>query len=321
MPIGPGIHLPSVKTKGALGFLMERIARGAADRVWPKYCMQVDSATKTETYAFAGAIPRPHIEEGDRRFQGMMSHTYSLTDDAHELSFIIDRDSVDDDQTGTVQRRLGEVADACNIYEDELFALSISNGDVSGNNAYDGVVFFGDTRTIGNSANIDNGTTSAAASGTIPNAQEVLSAMEAIKAAMWNYEDDQGRPGMIRRAMSSIRIVAPATYERALTEAVNSTLMPNATTLTNTAVDNVWGRGLFEFDILPDLVEADEMVVCAVGGDTRPFVCQERQREWEVVIFDNPQDVADNRGVKVLCRKRIKFGYGEPRMAVLHTWS
>lgn len=321
MPYAAGFELPGVKTKGALGAIYERMAYGQANRIWPKYCLQVDSVTETENYAFAGALPVPQRLEGDRRFQSMIDHTYSLSDYEYELSFLIRRKSVDDDQTGTIQRRMNEVADACNAFEDLLFATLISNADVSGYSSYDGTTFFSDSHSVGLSGTIDNSTTSAAASGTIPNAQEFLSAMESIKAAMWNYADDQGRKGMIKGALSQIRVLAPATYERALMEAVNSTIMPNATTLTNTAIDNAWGKGICEFDILPFLVEADEMVVAAVGGETKPFICQERMRNWEVIIFDDAQSVADNHGIKVLCYKRMRFGFGEFREAVLHTWS
>jgi phage major head subunit gpT-like protein len=312
MPYASGFELPNVKTKGALGTFFESLAFGQAQRVWPNHCALVNATTETENHAFAGALPRPQRLLGDRRFQGMIDFTYSLADHEHELTFLIRRKSIDDDQTGTVRRRLQEIADACNIYEDALFGTLLTDGNVSGSNAYDGVVFHGDTRVIGSSANIDNNTTSAAATGTIPTALEMLAALNDVIGAMMRFQDDQGRVGMVRGSLAQIRLVVPPTYERPAAEAFRSNLLSSS--------DNPWGFGRANYDVLPDLSGDAEMFVNAVGGNTRPFIMQQRS-EWEIMIFDDPQSVADNHGVKVLCYKRFRFGYGEPRMSVLHTFS
>lgn len=305
------VNLSKISTAGAMGAFYERL--GSAPAVWRNHCQVIQSSTAVQPHAFAGSLPQPQELIGSRRMQGLLDFSQNITNLDYELTFLIGRNTLADDQTGTLRARLTEIADSLLYFEDELFSLKLENGNVAGNVAFDGTVFHGDTRVIGDSANIDNNLTSAAATGTIPTAAEFLDAMNTAIGAMWRYEDDSGRPGFARSAMSQLRVVIPPTYQRAAMEGLSSTLIANT--------DNVFGRGLAEFDVLPNLAGDTEMWVNAVGSSTaRPFIKQERE-PWEIRIINDPDLYAINNGLLVMCYGRFAFAYGDPRMSILHTFS
>ena len=299
----------------ASGAFFEGYSHGT--EVWPKYCQVINSDSDTERYSFPGALPQPRRMLDSRQFQGMLDFTFTIENYTYELSVSVKRESFEDDKTGLILDSFRRAGEAFKSWKDELFAQLLENGNVAGNTAYDGVVFHGDSRTIGSSGTIDNNTTSAASTGTTPTASELLDALNTnILALMWEYADDTGRPGMVKQAMSNIGIVIPSNMIRACAEAGNSTIIAsNATSTVGGTTDNVYGKNLFTYDVLPNLSSDAEMFVNAVGSVTKPFIMQQRT-PLQVEVKQDDMDV-----VKLLCRERFRFGYGEPRMSVLHTWT
>ena len=311
-----------LKIKGADQF---HLAMAKTPGTFRNYCTLVPSGTKTETLAWPGQLPIPRVMQGSRQFQNMKDFSLSLTNNTYEMSTVIPREALEDDQTGSLMQRLNDAGAAWENYKDYLFALLVSNGDVSGNTAFDGATYFNDSRTIGSSGTIDNSITSAASGGipdgTTPDAAEIKSGIAYAKAQMWKFEDDQGRAGFAAGALSSVRLLIPPTYEMAAAEAIRSTRVPSGDVPANSSVDNVFlGQMNIGYDINPHLVEADEMVVCAVGEYRKPFVYSERTGV-EIVFKNGADDIAENDGLMVLTRQRFVLTYGDPRLAVLYTWS
>jgi len=199
-------------------------------QVWPNHCMQTTSTTNSETYVFPGMLPVPRVLNNNRNFQNMNDYTFNLANTTYELSMIVNREHWEDDQTGLINQRFADFAEAWGTFKDSLFTTLLTDGNVSGSNGWDGVTFHQDSRTIGASATVDNNTTAAAATGTIPTAAELLTEMATIKALMGRYEDDQGRP-FNTSAIEKIRCVIPGSYERAFAEAMNSTLLAVASAM------------------------------------------------------------------------------------------
>lgn len=279
---------------------------------WQNHCQQETSDTNTENYAFPGMLPIPQEFLSSRSFQGMRDFNFDLANEEFEMSIIIARKHWEDDQTGLINARLTELAEAWGTFNNFRFTQLLTNGNVSGSNAFDGTIFHGDTRTIGASANIDNNTTSAAGTGTIPTAAELLTQLAVIIPLMQRYQDDQGRP-FNDAASAKVRCVIPPSYVRPFKEAIQSTLFGGGD-------DNPFGFGIAEFDVSNYLTADTEMFVQLVGSERMPFIYQKRT-ELEIVILDDVDNVALHNGVLVLTRIRDRFGYGEPRRSLLHTWS
>lgn len=295
-------------TKGAKNAFYDAIA--AAPATWRTHCQIETSDTATETYSFPGFMPDPRTFSGARQLQGLRDFTFNLTNNEYELSVLIGRKWFEDDQTGQINRRMVEIAEVFEQFKESQFATLLINGDVSGNNGWDGTTFYSDTRAIGDAANFDNNLTGAAATGTDPTAGEMLGFIRDCKTAMWEAQDDQGRP-FNNQAVSAIALVVPADFEKAAAEAINSTLISNTS--------NVYGSSLnASFTVSPYLTSNAEFYCDAVGAARMPFIYQERT-PVEIQMLTGAEDVALHNGVMVLCRQRYIMTYGEPRRSCLYT--
>jgi len=294
--------------KGAQRAFHERLAQ--IPTIWQNHCAVYDSDTAVEPHSFPGFIPKPREFLNGRQIQGIRDFTFNITNNEYELSIAINRKHFEDDQTGLIAERMREVAEVWGTFKDYLFAQMLINGATAGYTAWDGTVFFGDTRAIGGSANIDNATTSAATTGTIPTAGEFIADLKTIKALVRRYQDDTGRP-FNQLAVQNLRTIVPPSYEAAAFEALNAAFISQT--------ENVF-KGFSELDVCDYLTADTKMYITAVGAERKPFIMQQRM-PLEVIILDSADQVALHNAVLVLARERFVFAYGEPRRAVEHTYS
>lgn len=292
-------------------------AMKTAPSVWRNHTKSLPATTEVMPYAFLGFIPQPRQMIDGRKFVNINSFSFNVTNYEYELSFSILRKWFEDDQLGAIQSRINEVAAVVADYDDYLFAQMLINGGTSGYTGWDGTTFFSDTRVIGQSANIDNNTTSVAAAGdAIPTSLELLADISIIKPLMWAYQDDTGARPFNSIAAQKIRLIVPPTLDRPCSEAFSSNFI--------TQSDNPWGKGLCEYDItpyLPNGTTTQIMYASAIGDTERmPFIRADRM-PLEIVIDQTPEHVARANAVEVLCRWRAAFAYGEPRRSLRHTYT
>lgn len=301
-----------LKTKGALANFNKGMT--TAPTFYRNYCTIVPATTKLETLAWPGMVPIPVVMEGSRQFQNLGDFELALRNQTFELSTIVPREALEDDQTGTLNQRLQEFGRAWETFKDSQLVTLLSDGDVSGNNAFDGTLFFSATRTIGKSANINNTQATAFVADFVPTAQEMLTSVQTAISTMMEFEDDQGRPGFATGAMTVLRLIVPPTHIRACREAVESTLLGGGDS-------NPYGNSLFQFDPTPyDMAggAGDEHFICAVGENRKPFIYSERT-PIEVIFRSSAEDIAENDGLMVLTRQRYVLALGEPRFIIQDT--
>jgi len=285
--------------------------------IYQNHCMIVPSTAAVEQYVWPGHLPVPRQFVDGRNIQGLRDFTYSLTNQTYELTISLDRTFFEDDQVGLMAARMREIAEVWGTYKDFLFVQLLINGATAGNLGYDGTVFYGDTRTEGDSANIDNDFTAAAATAEVPTTSEFFQLGHNVNlAAMKRYQDDHGRP-MNTMAASKIRYVVPPSHEPVLAESANATFF--AAEGGAGSRENVF-KGSFEFDSTPYLSSDTTTYMNAVGSERKPFIYQERT-PLEVIVLDDPDSIALHDAVLVLCRQRFIFAYGEFRRSLRMVWS
>jgi len=315
-----GAWYPTATTvRGIRGDLEHRL--NAFPQIWPNHVTRVGSTTKVEPFAWSGAVPKPRLMADGRKIQGLGQFSFNIENLEYELSVLVDRVTLEDQQTSDVQRKLAQLSEAWGPFKDEIMVemLEAGAGTTKGA-AYDGAAFFGDSRTEGDSGTIDNNTTSVAAGDdAVPTSAEFLAAMNAIISQMAQFGDDKGRKGTNMLAMSRLRVIAEVIMTRPLREALQSTLIANT--------DNVFGRGLAEPDfnpyLTPDQVstQTTTMYVHAVGAeDFRGIIYQERG-PLEIVTFDDPHWLDFNNGLLITLRQRFAFAYGNFRRMVKHVFT
>lgn len=304
--------LKALTAKGIRRDLLARIDE--IPELWKPHVTELGSNTAVEPFGWAGAVPQPREMVDGRRIKELRSFTYDIKNKTYELSVLIPREWLEDDQTGSIRMRIGEMATAWKAYKPFLFANMLENG--GSRNAYDGNTFFHDTRTEGDSAAIDNNRTSvAAADDAVPTAAEFLAQMAIIKAGMRRFQDDQGRPANLG-AMQQVRVIAPGEAEKSMREALHSTLIGNT--------DNVFGRGLAEpdfDDFLTYSATTCTIFVHAVAGGGMKGILHQQRTPLEIVLFDSAQDIDRHNGLLITLRERFVFAYGDFRRMVKHVFT
>ena len=282
-------------------------AMDIAPNVWEKHTKQITSDAPDERYTWLGQLPIPRLFTSQRNIQGVRDFTFTVENNEYEMSFIIDQKTVEDDRHGTVQSRIKEIAEVYATFKDALFATLLTEGE-SSTETYDGTSFHSGSRTIGQSGTIDNTSTADITTVTAPTVANLKANFKTIIDLMWRYKNDHGQAAYNAKAMMRLAAVIPPEYHQAFTELINSSLISNS--------DNPWGKGIAEFDVLPSLpaVSGSDAAwfLSAIGAERMPFIFQQRI-PLQVEVFNTSQQIAAERGLKVLTRERFRFAYGEPR--------
>ncbi len=310
-------HPTATTVRGIRGDIEERL--NAFPELWKPHVTNVDSTTQVEPFAFSGAVPKPREMKDGRKTQGLSQFSFNIENGEHELTLLIDRKNFEDQQTDSVKRRIGEMSGAWAPYKDEIFNEMLEKGNTTTQGTpHDGLSFFHDTRSQGDSGTIDNNLTGVvAAADAIPTSSEFLAAMNQCKRTMALYADDQGRKGTQMAAMMQLRVIAEVDLERPMREALQSTLIDNT--------DNVYGRNIAEPDfspyLTPDATPTKAMYVHAVGSDDFKGIIYQERTPLEILIWDDPHWMDKHNGLLITMRQRFAFAYGNFRRMIKYTFT
>ena len=301
----------TITQRGVNAAFME--AAEAAPEVFRLHTVEVDSKEATELYTWLGSVPQPRQLLGSRVFEQFNEFSFTVENNSYELSFTIDRDSMEDDSQNAAEKRIADVAEVWANYKDVLFGSLLANGG-SSTDTFTGTSFYNDSITIGDASVDNNLADSSVSSPGAPTSSEILTAVNTSLVALHRFQTDKGQEGFNRGAMTNVRAIAKPEYVRAFKEAMQSTLISNSS--------NPFGLDMLQgFDALPELAAATHTFhVNALGGKRGGFYFQKRNNV-EIVVKNGEADVAENNGVKVLVYQRFRFAYGDHRRSVLMTLS
>jgi len=198
--------------------------------------------------------------------EGLHEFNFSITNLEYQAAIEVRRAALERDQLNLIRPRISQLAQEAARHPGKLiFDLFETPG-----NAFDGSAFFADTRTIGDSGNIDNNLT-----GTGTTVAQIQADLAAARTAMRKFQDDKGRT---MNLIGNV-LVIPPDQEQAFYQAlnvqqeggVNPAVVPaNASGVTA-------GKG-YTIIVNPELTDANDWYLCHVGaGDNRPFVWQEEK--------------------------------------------
>lgn len=283
-------------------------AMAEVPNIWRPFCKDLPASTKTENYAFPGTVPSPRELVNGRQLQGINQFSFQLRNKTYELSFMIDLETLEDDQTGLGMANVREIARGYAAFKNQLFVSLLTNGGTD--TAFDGTAFFADTRVIGSSANIDNNFTSNITDPAVPTTAEFKAALIADRIVMSQYQDDKGRP-KTDGLMDSMKILAPRGHESAIREALSAAIISQTSN-----VFTGWADPTFT----SFLTGTDTFYMMLQSPDEMPFVYAERM-PLSINVHDDPDDVQHNLGVLIETRERFVFGYGRPELCARHVYT
>lgn len=277
--------------------------------VWQRACTVVPTDSADVEHAWLGVLPQPREFVSGRNFRAIQDFTYNVKNKEYELSFIIDQNSIEDDKTGDINRRISDCAEVWAAYKDYQYAQLLENGDATGYVDFTGATFFHATHTaIGASGTWDSVLGQDITTTTAPTEAEARITLPTFLNFFHSMKDDQGNLGYNAGAWGDFRVVGHPQYAPVFTELSQSELIIGGQS-------NPFYKGLFAFDSLPFLTASDVTIYGLLcGAQRKPLIYQERTG-LQIEVINDPQHVATNHGVTVLCRQRYRMWYGEPRRA------
>ena len=119
------------------------LAGSEARQQWQDVAMTTTSDTESEDYGWLKDLPGMREWIGDRQLDALAFETYALKNRDFELTVGVDRNKIEDDKFGTLDRRFEMLGAAVNRHQSELIWPLLTHGfsDKFGL-AYDGQYFF-----------------------------------------------------------------------------------------------------------------------------------------------------------------------------------
>lgn len=266
---------------------------------------RIPSTRDRESFKWLGSIPKIREFGTGRLARGVRTESYDITNLKYEATMEVDRDEIDDDQTGQIRIRVNEMALRAATHKDYLISELLKNGATAGFLAYDGQTFFADAHVSGASGNQDNKLSATASAPTNPTTAEFQTALKAAIAALLAFKDDVGDPSAL--SASGLVIVAPPSMYLTAVEAVNQTVV--------SSTRNVL-EGIARVIAFPWLSLATTWYLLKTDSVVRPFIFQDRAAV-EFTALENQSDEGFRREKYLYgVRARYAMTYGEWRNAV-----
>lgn len=124
-----------------VGFQREfQDALSSAPSQWDKLSTRVPSSSAGNTYGWIGQFPKLREWSGDRSFNNIKEHGYSVMNNLYEATVDIPRTAVEDDDIGVYAPLFREMGYAAGTHPDEIVFGLLKNGTTG--ICYDGKAFF-----------------------------------------------------------------------------------------------------------------------------------------------------------------------------------
>jgi phage major head subunit gpT-like protein len=276
---------------------------------WQMLALPQSSDGELNTYNWFGTVPTMQdVTHGTVQLAGLLPDNFSLTNSEYQAAIEVERAAFERDKLGLIMPRIQQLGGEAARHPGQLIMQHVLNN----NNAFDGSSFFSNSRTIGNSATIDNILT-----GTGTTIAQIQTDLASAKAQMRVFEDDQGRP--MNLAGNTIMVppelddVMWRALNRSSGDGVNTPVMP-------VTPSGIWSASGYSVVVNPYLTDANDWYLFHVGqGVMKPFIYQTEKRPVleSATILDRTTILARTFVYSVY--GRYATGMTDPRLGVQTT--
>ncbi len=235
---------------------------------WQMLALPQPSDGELNTYNWFGTVPlMQDVTHGTVQLAGLLPDNFSLTNAEYQAAIEVERAAFERDKLGLIMPRIQQLGAEAARHPGQLIFNHVENND----NAFDGSAYFGNTRTIGESANIDNNL-----AGTGITVAQIQTDLGVAVAEMRVFQDDQGRPMNLRGNV----IMIPPELEQLMFQAINRASGDNVVSPIIPVSDNgVWAASGYQVVVNPYLTDANDWYLFHVGqGAMKPFIWQTEKR-------------------------------------------
>lgn len=264
---------------------------------WERIAMRIPSTTKTERYDWITNFPAMRKWVGEKTVKSLAAFTYSITNDDWEMTISVDRNDIDDDQTGkyAIQARSAGKS-AADLPADIMMDL-VNNGFTS--RCHDGQYFFDNEHPQGTPDSKLRASNKGTKKLSVASQKAAQESFGAARIQMQRYTDEEGRPLKINPRL----LLVPPELED-----IANVLM--TTDRLEDGRPNLY-KGAAGVMVDQRLISPTAWFLVDVGQVVRPFIYQERKKPVLVqqTSLEN-DDVFMRRQLKFGAEARAAGGYG-----------
>ncbi len=269
-------------------------------------CTRYPSTTDHEHHRWLGSVPQLREWGQGRLAKGLGVESYSVENLKYEATIEVDRDELDDDQTGQIRLRIGELAEYAASHKDSMIESLLNNGHSAGFHSYDGVPFFNAAHVSGDSGEQSNLLTPTAANVDAVSVTEFRAAFAGAVAQMIGYKDDRGQVLRLQPNPAGFIVIVPTALYFTALDALGIALVPATDGLARNVLQGAASR------IVPfaGLTDSASWFLCKVDRTIRPFIFQDRMPiEFGAVEQDSESGFLREKFLYgVRARYRITYG-------------
>ena len=277
---------------------------------WLKIVSRVPSKGELNTYTWFGTVPKMvDVTHGSPVEQGLPLYSFDIKNKEFQVVIPVERAAIERDRLQLIPARIRQLALEAARHPGELLFDTLIRANA---NAYDGSAFFADTRTIGDSGNIDNKLT-----GTGTSVAQFQADLASARSAMRLFKDDKARP---MNLIGNV-IMVPSAVEQIAWQALNMHQASILQPVVPSTADGVLAGAGYLIIINPYLTDTNDWYLFHVGpGEDRPAIWQV-EKEVEITADTNPNSAEVIRTRKFLYSAygRYNLGLTDPRFGVLTT--
>ena len=291
------LYSPTSLEKGLKVLFLEHFTSEAS--LAPQLCHIENSESDSEKYEWLGQAPSVQEFLDERRPIPLSSGSYTITNKTWESTILVSRADLEDNRTGSVRRRIQQMAAAAAGHQNKLIIDALING--TSDLCYDGAAFFANSHP----ARGDNGGFDNLLAGSGTTTAQFSADFAAAKAAMLNFLDEGGNP-FHGDGVQGLTCVVPPALEKAARETLNSGMISNTSNIQVGAADLV---------VSPRLSDADDWYLLRTDS-VRGLIFQDRL-PIEFTALEGQTDTGFNRDQwRYGIRARYNVGYAHAQCAV-----
>lgn len=264
------------------------------------------SQGQSEKLDFLGAIPAMREWLGSRQDAQPIEHNYQVLMTLFETSLQMPLAWIEDDKTGLVQQRIGQIV----LRRESLYGALIASLINTNGTCFDGQNFFSDTHSWGSSGTLDNNVTSAATTATAPTASEAATGIMAGWQTLLGMLDDRGQP--VNENISKIAVCCGVSLAASHQIAITANNLDTGTGVRDNPVQGLRAAGVeVELIASPRLTDTDGIAVINRSPGAAPFAILRNPKSLKTTAKAEGSDFEHDQNAWAFgVKETVASGYG-----------
>lgn len=261
----------------------------------------IDMGARSVDLVDLGGAPMPTNDRGRGVGQDFIEKVLTITPKDWEIKVSISSNAIDDDQTGTLERKVRAAGENFQLHISNLAFKALNDGDATTNfgAGYDGLAFY-------SASHLDKGAAYQTVQSNVNNLALSLDNFETVRVAAGLFKQDQGEYTNYNYDLLTV----PPALERTAAQIVNN---PFAFDTANRESNPY--AGITKYQVSPQL-DSTAWILSASAASIKPIlVVMRKQPALQSAWFD--PDGADGGTFWFKFFARYNHFYGDWRLAVM----